>query len=176
MSSALICGRVNDENCLSATGTAMKFVSALTTCVMLSIMLSAPLYAQDSNAAAERARLANQRIQAEAERRAQEERERLAAIERAAASAKARGTQQTDVALSQSSSPSKAPISNAPSAEPQTQQVRQPWEAAENRARQQAEMSIALEQIRSLGELRDRGYVTEEEFAAIKKRILASQQ
>jgi hypothetical protein len=34
------------------------------------------------------------------------------------------------------------------------------------------EMSRALEQLRELGALREAGYVTEEEFAQLKKKIL----
>ena len=33
----------------------------------------------------------------------------------------------------------------------------------------------ALEQLRTLGELRDAGYVTDDEFARIKKKILEKQ-
>ena len=35
-----------------------------------------------------------------------------------------------------------------------------------------AALSVALEQLRTLGELRDAGYVTDDEFERIKRRIL----
>lgn len=88
--------------------------------------------------AAERARIANQRIQVEQERRVREEEERRAREE----------------------------------------EERRAREEAEQRSEAAAEpadrieMSRALEQLRELGALRDAGYVTEEEFERLKKKII----
>ena len=46
--------------------------------------------------------------------------------------------------------------------------------AAPASAGSNANMPEVLEQLRTLGELRDAGYVTDEEFEAIKRRILDS--
>lgn len=116
-----------------------------------------PVAAQDpSTAAAERARLANQRIEAEARRRAEEERalqeaESLETTEPAAA-----------VAASQIPAVSGTAATPAPS----------PGAASRSASGERAELSLVLEQLRTLGELKDAGYVDDEEFERIKQRII----
>ncbi|MEO1247278.1 MAG: SHOCT domain-containing protein [Pseudomonadota bacterium] len=111
--------------------------------------------AQDPGAAAaERARLANQRIQAEAVRRAEEER----ALEAEAAMARTPAPDNPE--------PAGTPTGSQPSATAPRSERSQPNDAGA------AGLSLALEQLRTLGELKDAGYVTEEEFERIKQRIL----
>ncbi len=111
--------------------------------------------AQTPDAAAERARLANERIQIEAERRNQEE---LARTGQVADPVPARGAA-TPI-------PAQAPPGESrPAAEPP-----QPARPAADDARTER----ALEQLRELGELKDAGYLTDEEFRRIKQRILES--
>lgn len=98
----------------------------------------------------ERARLGNQRIQTEVELRAREEQQRLEAAEREKLREQDEGTE-SDAAI--------APSSGSP-----------PTEAGSSK-----DMSRTLEQLRSLGELKDAGYVTEDEFERIKQKILDSQ-
>lgn len=116
------------------------------------------VFAQSTDAAAERARLANQRIQAEAERRAREELEqqRQAAAEEAPVAAPAAAPQPP----ASEPLPARAAASPVAAAAPGRTAVRE------------AEISRALEQLRHLGELKDAGYVTDEEFQRIKNRIL----
>lgn len=107
---------------------------------------------QDVDAAAERARLANERIGAERELRAREE-ERLrqqALADRAQAAAR-------DVA--------------------ETTPVAASAAASEDSAARDSDRDISqmLEQLRTLGELKDAGYVTDAEFDSIKRRILDGQ-
>lgn len=160
-------------------GTAVKRLQLMNRSIAIIVALalagiSQPAYTQDQNAAEQRAKLANQRIQAEADRRAREELAREQAMARQAVQADvrvapARSTSNNDDAgSSASASPVKAATVDSPTSEP--------WAAAQQRAIHQSEMSVALEQIRSLGELRDAGYVTEAEFAEIKQRILSNQR
>ena len=135
-----------------------------TAALLASLALTAvfPAHAQqESNPAAERANIANQRIQAEAERQAQLQRQAAEAEARLQAEAeamRAREAQSRAAAVTAASPPSPAqPPSDRP-------YVPSPDE--------QARMEKALQQIRSLGELRDAGYVTDEEFEQIKRRIL----
>jgi hypothetical protein len=95
----------------------------------------------------ERARLANQRIQAEAEMRAREEQRRL----EEEAQAKLRAQQaaaRSEMAAAQDSEQETAELASG------------------------EDMSRTLQQLRLLGELKDDGYVSEEEFQRIKQRIL----
>jgi phage-related minor tail protein len=118
--------------------------------------------AQSNDAAAERARIANQRIQAEATRRAEEEERRRQAeaqlaAERAAAEARAE-QQQAQQTLRE---------------DPPVVTTRQ--EPPRPPAGSPPDISRSLEQLRKLGELKDAGYLTDEEFARIKNRIIESQ-
>ncbi len=106
-------------------------------------------FAQASDPGAERARIANERILAEAERREREEREAEAAAARAAASA----------------APTPAPTQPAPAATSVPPAQLSPAPAP-------MDMQQVLEQLKSLGELRDAGYLSEAEFSELKRRIL----
>ena len=109
------------------------------------LVFVAPAPAMADEVADQRARLANQRIQIEQERRAREEAEQL------------RET---------ASEPAIADEATRESAVPDSDDV------ASNVSIERMEMSRALEQLRELGALRDAGYVTEEEFEKLKKKIL----
>lgn len=97
----------------------------------------------------ERARLGNQRIRTEAEIRAREEQRRLDEAQQQSRRAQdeATGTEQP-VAASSGPVPKDAGGSD--------------------------DMSRTLQQLRSLGELKDDGYITEDEFRRIKQKILDS--
>ena len=103
----------------------------------------APALADD--VADERARLANQRIQIEEERRAREEAERLS---------------------------QKASESAIPDQDANESVISVNEDVVTDASAERMEMSRALEQLRELGGLRDAGYVTEEEFEQLKKKIL----
>ena len=98
----------------------------------------------------ERERLGNQRIQIEAEMRAREEQRRLEEAEQARLRA-AEAAKRSEVAAI------------APGSMP-----------GATEAGSRVDMSRTLEQLRMLGELKDDGYVTEEEFRKIKQKILDS--
>lgn len=101
---------------------------------------------QSTDAAAERARLADERIQAEAERRSREEQEQQ---NRAAA----------PVAPVPASAPSRAPAGPAAPTRPAT--------AADLTER-------GLEQLQELARMKEAGYLTDAEFQRIKQKILDS--
>ena len=103
----------------------------------------------------QRARLANQRIQAEEARRAREEAELLRQSASEPASAvEASSAQET---ASRNANEPAMPAGK---------------DAASIVSAERMEMSRALEQLRELGALRDAGYVTEQEFEQLKKKIL----
>jgi len=127
----------------------MKSALILLAALTLALMHQ-PAAAQDpSTAAAERARLANQRIEAEARRRAEEEqaRQQEAILETPA--------QAASVAASQP--PAVAGTATRPATPP---------------AHDAADLSLVLQQLKALGELKDAGYVDDEEFERIKQRII----
>ncbi len=126
--------------------------------LVLALMAVPSAHAQETDLAAERGRLANQRIEAEAVRRAQEEAAREEAARKAAAASQVIPPQPAPAATRE------PPFASQASAPPRP--------ASEAPAESRAEMSRALEQLRDLGELRDSGYVTDEEFERIKQRIL----
>ena len=118
----------------------------------------------DTDTAAERAKLADQRIRTEADRRAQEalERQQQTATETRRANG---GEIQVTAGTTQSH---EDPAPAATTATPGT-------DSGDTRsADDDTGITEALNQLRELGELRDAGYVTEEEFRRIKKRILDS--
>ena len=134
--------------------------SAIT--VLMCLLGPGLVAAQSSDAAAERARIADQRIQAEADRRAEEEEQRRQAEARLAAesaAAEARAEQ--------------AQVQQVVREDPPVTTIRQ--EPPRPPAGSAVDTSRALEQLRTLGELKDAGYVTDEEFARIKNRILDGQ-
>lgn len=133
-------------------------------------------YAQDS-AAAERARIANERIAAEAERRARAETEDRTAAARSqtasaleeareAASAPASPTPAQTVPLREQSAPMAA------EAPPDQSTPVEPAETDHRSRSSGSNLAPLLEQLRTLGELKDAGYVTEDEFERIKSRLL----
>ena len=129
--------------------------------VFICMLCPALAVAQSNDAAAERARIANERIQAEATRRAEEEERRRQAeaqlaAERAAAAARSEQQQAQQVMRDDPPVTTRRPEPPRPP------------------AGSTADMSRALEQLRTLGELKDAGYLTDEEFARIKNRILES--
>ena len=135
--------------------------------VLLGAAGSPPAWSQSDDMAAERARLANQRIQLEAERIAREEEERAAQAERELALAETQTAEQPaaserDERHEQQSEPSRsAPVVMAP--------------AQAGKQADRIGVSRSLEQIRMLGELRDSGYITEDEFDRIKRKILEAE-
>ena len=121
--------------------------------------------AQVPDPAEQRARLANQRIQAEAARRAEEERAREEMAAQAAAAQPATPGQAENPDVAAAASPAVPPLYEG--GQPQSA-----GQAEAARQARDAQTSRALEQLRQLGELRDAGYVTEQEFERIKARIL----
>ena len=134
---------------------------ALTFLATLALALAySPASAQDPSAAAEqRARLANQRIEAEARRRAEEE-ERILAQEANLSVAEPAASG----AASQAPAVASAPARSIPSVSPDS--------ASRSTAGDRDDLSLVLEQLKSLGELKDAGYVDDEEFERIKQRII----
>lgn len=126
---------------------------ALTAAVVLSTIAASGL-AQEPNAAAERARLAEQRIQAEAARRLEDEQASVPA------------------ALPATAAPALEPEPTPVAAVPQTAREQSVEPRRSARPETPADLSLALEQLRTLGELKDSGYVDDEEFERIKQRIL----
>ena len=106
----------------------------------------------------ERARLGNQRTQTEAAIKAREEQLRLEEAERQRQQA-----EQERQAAQESAGRSEGSISRSP--------VTPPSDAGRS-----VDMSRTLEQLRTLGELKDDGYITEAEFSEIKRRILNNQE
>jgi len=119
---------------------------------ILCLLAAAPALAlgQAPDPAAERARLANERIQAEAESRAREE------------------SEQQNRTPEPTGQPAAA--SNPPT---QPQEARNPAEPRRPSADADA-TERGLEQLRALGKLKDAGYLTDAEFQRIKQRILDS--
>lgn len=133
---------------------------ALLTCIALCALDAG--HAQSNDTAAERSRLANQRIQAEAERRAHEEEERQRQAE-------AQARMQAEAAAAMAP---QTPAQSAPAAA-STPDPAPPVEVRPaNSGAAGADVSKVLEQLRTLGELKDAGYLTEQEFDRIKRRIL----
>lgn len=125
----------------------------------LLICLAVPSFALAQDIAAERARLANQRIQAEEQRRSQEE----------------EAQQQVPSQLRANQA---GPDATAASPPPQDDSsgTERTAGATENETDSapidRIDMSRALEQLRELGALKDSGYLTDEEFRLLKQKIL----
>ena len=128
---------------------------------LLVVVAMAPATTLADDVAAERARLANQRIQVEEERRAREEEQRL---EQAQAQSKSEDPGETTVGVAES-----AEQPRDAGSEPVTRSTQGGVSGAPV---DKIEMSRALEQLRELGALREAGYLTEEEFEQLKKKIL----
>lgn len=134
----------------------------------LSALAAMPVYGQNTDTASERARLANERIRLEAQRREEEERRRLeqeAAEAEAAETSATAGRARATTSGKSGASRRQDPLPASPGA---------PTESSPSRAGNPT-VSLVLRQLRELGELKDAGYVTEEEFERIKARILASE-
>ncbi|MEM8684585.1 MAG: SHOCT domain-containing protein [Pseudomonadota bacterium] len=141
----------------------MSKTAALLTSLSLVILPVTGLAQQESNPAEERARIANQRIQAEAQRLAEEQRRAAEAEARQQAAEEAARARE---AQSRAAAAETVPVRAEPPAPPPADRPLLPT------PEEQARMEKALQQIRSLGELRDAGYVTDDEFEQIKRRIL----
>lgn len=128
--------------------------------IFILALVASAVCAQSDDMAAERARLANQRIEAEARAREEQERQARLAAEREQASA------------SQQAAPSATVETRAAAAEAPAPQAAPVGEASSEATTAPAGVDRMLEQIRRLGELRDAGYVTDAEFERIKRRIL----
>lgn len=136
--------------------------------------------AQTTDTAAERARLGEDRARIEAERRAREAQAEQAVHETDLASEAAAPPTPPDIirdeapreeAVAPAAVPgaeSSPPVAKAP---PPPADVPTPAGTADVQAGP-AEISRTLEQLRELGELKDAGYLTDEEFERIKQRIL----
>lgn len=162
--------------------------------ILIGVMTLAALPAggQTTDTAAERARLANERIAVEAQRRAEEKRNREGETADEPAPAESAPPPFPQPASRSSAAPAPTasrpppaspspspPASSLAATAPARTQAPAPMPSpapapvpAETRAPADDRLSTALEQLRELGELRDAGYVTEEEFQRIKARIL----
>lgn len=122
---------------------------------VLVILLGLTVWAGQADSqeiATSRAEIANQRIEAEVEMRRR--------AENAAAQAEAE---------------TRVESSGADASEASSLASKTAATSGENGpARSRADLSLTLQQIRTLGELRDAGYVTDDEFQRIKERILES--
>ena len=104
----------------------------------------------ENTTVSERERLGNQRIQIEAEVRAREEQRRLEEAEQARLRAQEAALRSEAAAIAPGATPGATKVDNG------------------------VDMRRTLEQLRMLGELKDDGYITEEEFRKIKQKILDS--
>jgi len=143
--------------------------------LLVATVVAPAAWTQTPDPAEERARLANQRIQAEAARQAEEERARREMTPQAAAAQPvAPGPAQSPAVVAVPPPSVPAPSVPAPSIS-QAPAVAPPQSTAgadAARETRDAQTSRALEQLKQLGELRDAGYVTDQEFERIKSRIL----
>ena len=125
-------------------------------------------HAQDM--AAERARIANQRIEAEAARIAEEEKRRAEAAAAEAVAAKPHADSPQPTRSEQQPAVTSAPPPAVVTATPMPAAT--PPAPAPAARTDRIGMTRMLEHIRVLGQLRDSGYVTEAEFERIKTRII----
>ncbi len=160
-------------------GTGMRHLN-IAALACLAVLFAGAAPAQSTDTAAERGRLADERIRLEAERRQREDQERQA--QEAATPPAEPEVQVAATRVEESPSlPAPQPVEETPSA-PAAQPVEQPAPAAAQPARPvqspapggSVELSDGLEQLQRLGELRDAGYVTDEEFERLKAKILDS--
>ena len=136
--------------------------------LLLSVSLfAATAWSQTEDIATERSRVAEERIRVEAERFAQEEEQR------AAAAAEAEPLREVE--------PEQAPVpaeaEQQDLVQPQSDVIAAPAPTEEPASLDEGRpgslgMSLMLEHLNVLGQLRDSGYVTEAEFERIKQRIL----
>lgn len=157
---------------------------AIPATMLVTMLVALPAYAQATDTAAERARLANERIQLEAQRRAEEERRSREREALESESLESEDLESEDREFENRESLAPAQFADpAPTRADQQPRPRATPTASNNATAPSAtppppadddRISRALEQLRELGELRDAGYVTDEEFERIKTRILDS--
>lgn len=136
--------------------------------LLIVLLLSGSLFAtaawsQSNDIGAERSRVANERIRVEAERIAQEEKRR------AEAAAEAERLRSLEA--------EKTEVERQDLAQPESDVTPATIATSATASRSDGEtsrlgMSLMLEHLNALGQLRDSGYVTEAEFERIKQRIL----
>ena len=143
---------------------------------LVATMLTGQTLAQTEDAAAERARLANQRIHAETERR---RREAAAQETEVASSATTTVAAASDTAtMADPTTPETTTTATAPTAASASSVTPQPDSNGPapttpgGSVSVQPDHAFVLEQLDALGELKDKGYVTDEEFERIKRRLL----
>lgn len=139
---------------------------------LLSLTVPVMGVAQSNDAAEQRARIANQRIQAEAARQAEEEEKRQEELERVEAEQARVRAEQERLASRQATAEAQQEKERLARLEPAVVESAPRAPAVTPVPPTRAEMNKALEQLRTLGELRDAGYVTEDEFERIKKKII----
>ncbi len=130
-------------------------------------LFAAPAWSQSNDIASERSRVADERIRIEAARIAQEEEQRA----KAAAEAERLRAPAVEQPRAQ------AEIEQQDTVQSQPDVVPAAVATSETAPRSDGEtgrlgMSLMLEHLNVLGQLRDSGYVTEVEFERIKQRIL----
>lgn len=130
--------------------------------VVFLLLFASMAWAQADDMAAERARLANQRIEAEARAREEQERQARLAAERELAAVPQQTAPPVAVEARRTTAETPAP----------TPQSARDDVAPGDATIPSADVDRILQQIRTLGELRDAGYVTDAEFERIKRRIL----
>lgn len=127
---------------------------------LICTLLAAPAFAQSTDEQqaiqAERQRLGNERIQLEAQRRALEEEQRLEEQRRLAQQ------QQAELQAQEATRASEEASVARPQSPPPPH-------------RSEPDLSMTLDRLRVLGDLREAGHVTEEEFNILKKSILDDQ-
>lgn len=160
--------------------------------ICLLFLLTEPTVAQSNDTATERARIANERIRLDAARRAQAQQERQQqAAEQVRPPGETAGTtnaaEQTAGAATSEEQTAGAQTAGANIDAGQGSPAQQSREAPVAVAAPvtttpqtpppvaNSDLTEALAQLRKLGELKDAGYVTDEEFDRIKARILDSQ-
>ena len=119
-------------------------MNRLAVLVSLTLASVASPAALANDVAAERARLANDRIRAEEEQRARDEAEKV----------------------------EQAQVEQAQVEQAQVEKPAVPAESRTPPTADRIEMTRALEQLRELGALKDAGYLTDEEFQLLKQKIL----
>lgn len=139
--------------------------SIITYAFMCAALVQAAAYGQDPDTASERERLGNERARIEAERRAQDSGTELAAQ---GDSGPATTAAETVPGANPVEAPAAAPAAAVPLPAEDTGVSGAPSVADDDTV----DISQALEQLRELGELKDAGYVTQDEFDRIKRRIM----
>ncbi len=130
-------------------------------------LFTAPAWSQSDDIASQRSRVADERIRIEAERMAQQEKRRAEEAAEAEQSGEVE-TKQAEI---------EPQVEPQEIVQPQPDVIPAVVATSETASRSDGEtgrlgMSLMLEHLNVLGQLRDSGYVTEAEFERIKQRIL----